>query len=248
MAVYPQLSFSQRAMTAQLTLLFGWPLPSYLVWAVIAGAGAATVLSYASLATYFPKEASGRANGALNLLDMGGTFVLQSATGFIIGQWPQVEGRYPVEAHQAALASGLALQLAALLWFAVPRQRTILSIERAVGRMRLLMQSQPVSGSPQYVVPISARSFHLAAAQRQAVRWRRAAAASALVCMGLTALFTLQAAREGGLRLVLEAAARSPIGPDPPVARPALAHFSPRGPAETALPKWWLSDESGARP
>jgi hypothetical protein len=114
-------------MAAQLALVAGAPLPSHLCWVVIAATGAATVLSYASLASYFPPEASGRANAALNLLHMGGTFVLQCATGFIIEQWPQTDGRYPVEAHQAALAIGLALQLAALFWFAAPRRRPVLS-------------------------------------------------------------------------------------------------------------------------
>lgn len=67
------------SMTAQLALIAGAPLPSCLLWVVVAAAGAATVLSYASLASYFPREASGRANAALNLLHMGGTFILQTA-------------------------------------------------------------------------------------------------------------------------------------------------------------------------
>jgi MFS family permease len=109
------------SMAAQLALIAGTPQASHLCWVVIAATGAATVLSYASLASYFPREASGRANSALNLLHMGGTFALQSATGVIIEQWPQVNGRYPVEAHQTALAIGFALQVAALLWFVAPR-------------------------------------------------------------------------------------------------------------------------------
>jgi len=181
------------SMAAQLALLLGLPVPSHLLWVVIAAAGAATVLSYAILATYFPKEASGRANGALNLLHMGGTFVLQSATGFIIEQWPQADGRYPVEAHQAALAIGIALQLAALLWFAAPRHRPLLSMQRAVGRMTLVVQPRRANASPPYAVAIPARSRQFALARRQAVRWRRAAAASASVCAALTALSTLLA-------------------------------------------------------
>ena len=101
------------SMVAQLTLILGWPMPSYLVWAVIAAAGAATVLSYGILAGYFPSEASGRANAALNLLHVGGAFVLQAATGSILALWPQAQGSYPPEAHQAALGTMLVLQLAA---------------------------------------------------------------------------------------------------------------------------------------
>ena len=106
------------SMTAQAGLLLQWPLPSYVLWGTIAAAGAATVLSFAILTEYFPKEISGRANAALNLLHVGGAFVLQSATGLLIEQWPEVHGTYPAEAHQVAMAATLALQLSALAWFA----------------------------------------------------------------------------------------------------------------------------------
>jgi predicted MFS family arabinose efflux permease len=39
---------------------------SYASWAVVAGMGAGTVLSYSILAQYYPKEIAGRANAALN--------------------------------------------------------------------------------------------------------------------------------------------------------------------------------------
>jgi MFS family permease len=182
------------AMAAQLALIAEVPLPSQLCWVVIAATGAATVLSYASLASYFPAEASGRANAALNLLHMGGTFVLQCATGFIIEQWPQTDGRYPVEAHQAALAIGLALQLAALLWFAAPRQHPLLSMQDAVGQLALAQaaQSPPLYA---YAAAPTTRSAQIVRATRQKIVWRRAAVASASVCMALTAAVVVQAAR-----------------------------------------------------
>jgi hypothetical protein len=68
-------------MTAQAGLLLQWPLPFHLLWGTIAAAGATMVLSFAIFTEYFPKEISGRANAALNLLHVGGAFVLQSATG-----------------------------------------------------------------------------------------------------------------------------------------------------------------------
>jgi hypothetical protein len=76
------------SMTAQASLLLGCPLPSYLTWSLIAAAGAATVLSFAILTEYFPKETPGRANAALNLLHVGIAFLLQTGTGVIIAQWP----------------------------------------------------------------------------------------------------------------------------------------------------------------
>jgi len=105
------------SMGAQGALLVQFPLPSYLLWSLIAAAGAATVLSFAILTEYFPKELSGRANAALNLLHVGIAFVLQTAIGLVITQWPHSEGAYPAEAHQTALGALLGLELAALTWF-----------------------------------------------------------------------------------------------------------------------------------
>jgi MFS family permease len=83
------------SIAAQTGLVCAWPIPAYLLWAVVAAAGAATVLSFAILSEYFPKEMSGRANAALNVLHVGGAFVLQSATGLIIELWPTTNGTYP---------------------------------------------------------------------------------------------------------------------------------------------------------
>jgi hypothetical protein len=111
------------SMAAQAVLVLRCPIPSLLVWPVIAAAGAATVLSFTILGEYFPKEMSGRVNAALNLLHLGCAFILQSATGIIIGQWPESSGTHPAEAHELAMAATLALQLAALGWFASPPLR-----------------------------------------------------------------------------------------------------------------------------
>ena len=111
------------SMTAQLALLLGLPVPSHLLFAVVAAAGAATVLSFAVLAQYFPKEVSGRANAALGVLNMGTAFGLQCLSGFIVALWPADGGRYPAEAHQAAMAAGLGLQLIALGVFFTPKRR-----------------------------------------------------------------------------------------------------------------------------
>src|SRR5262245_12490171 len=79
------------SMLAQLALILQWPLPPLLPFTIIAAAGAATVLSFAAIAEYFPKAIGGRANGALNLLHVGSAFTVQSATGFLIAQWPERE-------------------------------------------------------------------------------------------------------------------------------------------------------------
>jgi MFS family permease len=106
---------------AQFALILRMSLPSYVLWAVVAATCAATVLSYAILAEYFPKEIAGRANAALNVFHIGGAFVLQYATGLVIQQWPSQDGHYPAIAYQVAFGLNLVFQVAALVWFELPR-------------------------------------------------------------------------------------------------------------------------------
>ena len=107
----------------QFALILRLPLPSYLQWAVVAAVGAATVLSFAILAEYFPKELAGRANGALNLFHIAAAFVVQYATGVVLQHWTPQTGHYPEIAYQTAFALNLALQVAAWSWFMFPRVR-----------------------------------------------------------------------------------------------------------------------------
>jgi Major Facilitator Superfamily len=108
----------------QFALILRLPLPSYFLWAVVAAVGAATVLSFAILAEYFPKELAGRANGALNLCHIAAAFVVQYATGLIVQQWTPEAGHYPEIAYQTAFALNLALQIASWIWFVFSRVRT----------------------------------------------------------------------------------------------------------------------------
>ncbi|WP_050992085.1 MFS transporter [Bradyrhizobium yuanmingense] len=102
----------------QLAIILRWPLSSYVLWAAVAAVGAATVLSYVLLASYFPKELAGRANAALNVLHIGGAFVLQYATGVVLEHWTPQAGHYPEIAYQTAFISNLVLQIIAWVWFA----------------------------------------------------------------------------------------------------------------------------------
>ena len=229
------------SMASQLGLLLGVPLSSQLLFAVIAAAGAASVLSFAVLARYFPKEVAGRANAALGVLNMGAAFGLQSLAGFIIALWPASEGRYPVEAHQAALAIGLALQLAALAWFAAPRQRPVLSIERAVARLSL--QLQPAS--PPLRAAIPEPSVRLVPAQRHPRL--RTAAASAPVCVALAVLFTLRGVRAEAQPQPLDSALCHAIDAGPPRTQPDLTHVSSGSRPQTS-PEWLRPGASGVAP
>jgi MFS family permease len=109
----------------QFALILRLPLPSFLQWAVVAAVGAATVLSFAILAEYFPKELAGRANGALNLFHIAVAFIVQYATGVVVQQWLPQAGHYPEIAYQTAFALNLALQVAAWIWFMFPGSRPI---------------------------------------------------------------------------------------------------------------------------
>jgi MFS family permease len=102
---------------AELALILRLPVPSYLVWAIVGSVGAATVLSFTILAEYFPSEIAGQANAALNILHIGGAFVLQYAIGVIVDIWGSKDGHYPIIAYQAAFTIILSLQVLAWIWY-----------------------------------------------------------------------------------------------------------------------------------
>lgn len=160
-------------MAAQLAVILRLPLPSYLPWSVIAAVGAGTVLSYAIVADYFPKEVAGRANGALNVLHLGWAFVLQYATGLVLEQWTGQDGHYPAIAYQVAFGLNLALQIAALAWFEAPRLRTLgsaLASPLSRGKTR-----NPVTP---YENAVHAWAERVGSARAQARAWRFAALGS----------------------------------------------------------------------
>jgi predicted MFS family arabinose efflux permease len=116
--------FGALFMLAELALIMRVPLPSILPWSIVSVVGAATVLSYAIIADYFPVEIAARANGALNLLHFGWAFAVQYGIGLVVNQWAPQDGHYPLDAYQTAFGFSLALQFAALLWFAGPWLRS----------------------------------------------------------------------------------------------------------------------------
>jgi sugar phosphate permease len=116
---------------AELALVLRLPLSSYLVWGLVASVGAATVLSYSTLADCFPKAVAGQATAALNMFHIGGAFLLQYGFGLVIERWPAHDGHYPLAAYKVALAIILALQLLALAWFVRPLRAPRLAGEEA---------------------------------------------------------------------------------------------------------------------
>ena len=139
---------------AELLLIARAPIPSFALWAIIAGVGAATVLSYAILAEYYPKEIAGQANGALNLFHIGGAFVFQSAFGLILEEWPSSGGHYPLAAYETALGLLITLQIAALVWFA---RREVPAVSEVITRLHspslpiTIEQPRPIKPSDQFL-------------------------------------------------------------------------------------------------
>jgi len=189
------------SMAAQLALLLGLPVPSVLLFAVIASGGGTHILSFAILARYFPKEVAGRANAALGVLNMGAAFCLQSLSGFIIARWPADGGHYPAVAHQAAMATGLGLQLIALgVFFAPKRHLKPAPMAQAVAR------AMGFGGVPSRIVRPAYASWTYQAdlARRQRAAWAFAAAASAALCVGLAATLSITISRPAVALHVIE--------------------------------------------
>ena len=138
-------------MTAQATLIFQSPIPSYLIWPIIGGTGAATVISYSVLSELFPTEISGQANSALNTFHIGGAFVVQTAIGLIIGLWTGEGGHYPIAAYKTALGINLAIQVLALGWFMAPWLRTMKQLAARTSTKRVPPAKQALPGEASFV-------------------------------------------------------------------------------------------------
>jgi MFS family permease len=182
---------TSAAILAQLALVLRWPVPVWLPWVTIAATGAGTVLSYAMLSEMFPKSASGRANGALNLLHVTAAFAIQYAVGLVVQQWPAENGQHPPEAYQTALGLNLVLQAAAFLWFIRPERKSPLGylpahpIHSFAGGLRLAP-----AAALSYARARHAWSLQLVRAYTQQRAWRLAAFASFAVSMLLAASLT----------------------------------------------------------
>jgi MFS family permease len=237
------------SMVAQLALLLGLPVPSYVLFSVIAAAAAATVLGFAVLAQYFPKEVSGRANAALGVLNMGTAFGLQCLSGFIVALWPADGGRYPAAAHQAALGLNLVLQAAAFVWFIRPQRKPALQHLPAhpIHALATSLGLVPAAALS-YARARHAWSLQMARARAQQRAWRSAAFASFAVLalllssLGSTILGTSVAAT------VIEGAqlteTRDFAGADSEHSKPP---FAPDGPAEVVPASLALSPLAGPR-
>jgi hypothetical protein len=150
--------------------------------------GAGTVLSYAIVTELFPKSASGRANGALNLLHIGSAFAVQVTFGLIVDLWPIEAGRHLPMAYQSALGINLALQVAAFLWFVRPKRRAVFARDLSAHPIHALAMTLGVSAA--IAIPyLQARQdwrSRQAIAWRQVAAWRSAALVSVVVMAAIS--------------------------------------------------------------
>ena len=203
---------------AQMMLILRLPVPSFVPWSIIAAVGAATVLSFAMLPEYFPKEMSARANAALNILHLSGAFVLQYLTGVIVSLWPAVAGHPPAEAYEAAFGLSVILQLFALLWFLSTARwakvPTFLAT-RQRARQTAAVAAHQHAARINYINAGLIIASHIARARSQAAHWRMIGVASAALCASLASVVAL-GAHSAAVVHVVEAPSRlaSHEGPD----------------------------------
>ena len=193
------------ALIAQLALVLRWPVPAWLPWIVIAAIGAGTVLSYAIVSELFPKSASGRANGALNLLHVGTAFAVQCAIGFVVEQWPAEAGRAPPIAYRTALGFNLIGQLLAFAWFVRPDKHAAVSRlpPHPIHAMAARMDLAPTT-AVSYALARQAWTVRIAHARAQQQTWRAAAFASfAVLAVLATSLGTTLLSRSVAAHVIV---------------------------------------------
>jgi MFS family permease len=119
------------------------PLPE---WCAFGFFGGMTVLSYTILAQHFPVASVGRANGALNTMHIGWSFVVQLGVGQVVALWPISRGHYPAAAYRAALLTAMLCQACALAWFVVPAAQAAWRARTAKAQANDIPLLRPASG------------------------------------------------------------------------------------------------------
>ncbi|MCL4799634.1 MAG: MFS transporter [Burkholderiales bacterium] len=110
------------ASTAGLALIaLGVTRGALAVWIIVYFASPASALSYAMLSRRYPRAQAGRVTTALNFVVFAAAFAAQWGIGAIVNRWPAVDGVYPLPAYRAAFGACVALEIAALAWWLVPR-------------------------------------------------------------------------------------------------------------------------------
>src|SRR6185369_12340610 len=87
------------------------PLAITALWLAFAFFGASGASGYIAVAQMFPPAQFGRVSTAINMLVLGGAFLLQSAIGWILDLWPRAaEGGWDRRGYAWSLALSIGLQ------------------------------------------------------------------------------------------------------------------------------------------
>ena len=88
-----------------------------VLWAVLPVVVASGPAGYSAIAQMFPVEQMGRVSTAINMIVLGGAFVLQTTIGWILDLWPRVSGGgWDRRGYAWAMALSLGIQAIAVLW------------------------------------------------------------------------------------------------------------------------------------
>lgn len=114
-------------MAIQACVIGGWREAALPLWVLFGFFGTGGSLLYAALPDAFPVSLSGRVGTALNLLVFTTAFAFQWGIGVVIDLWPRTAGGgFAAEGYRAGFGVVLALQLMALLWYALsPRPKPL---------------------------------------------------------------------------------------------------------------------------
>lgn len=108
----------------QVAAVGGIGLPASIVWGALV-AGAAAMLPLVALLTHFPQAYAARACASVGVLQYVATLLILSAFDGVAAIWPQAaSGQTSATAYATAFMVPIALQLAALAWFLLPRSET----------------------------------------------------------------------------------------------------------------------------
>ena len=103
----------------QAGLLLGPSNPAMVavLWAVLPIVVASGPAGYSAIAQMFPVEQMGRVSTAINMIVLGGAFILQTIIGWILDLWPRVAGGgWDRRGYAWGMSLSLALQAIAVIW------------------------------------------------------------------------------------------------------------------------------------
>lgn len=110
------LIVSSSLVLVELLITVQAPIPSFILWPLVAVFGTIPAISFTAIAENFHEKSIGRANCLLNLCHTATTFTLQTAIGMIVALWPSNHAAYPVTAYQVAFSCVILVQVCAMLY------------------------------------------------------------------------------------------------------------------------------------